>query len=630
MRPKKRKKIEGKISIHPKGFGFVSSNGPEPLEVFIPPRALANAMDGDLVEAEILAKSSKGFDGRVTKILSRSHKKFVCIVTDIKPDNTIMLHSQLFGEEKKIILQGAEKHKLTIGDRILTSLEKTKQNVILCKFKEHLGNIEEAKMDTAIAIIDHGIRHEFPNSVIKEARALTIDKKIPKARVDFTKTTTVTIDPTDAKDYDDALSIEKFKGGGYRLGIHIADVSHFVTPDSSLDREAIKRANSTYFPSQVVPMLPEELSNDLCSLKEGVNRYTASILVDFNQEGEVTGYKIFKAVINSDKRFTYEEAREVLDGKKKSPYKKELDLMVELCKLLKNQRKTRGSVELAMTETVVELDDEKRPIGTKQYEYDITHQMVEEFMLKANEIVAKDLIKRGKESIFRVHEEPDSSTLGDFFTFVRLLGYNLPPNPNEKDIQQLFERSQKSRFLEQVAIRYIRSMKLASYSNVNIGHYGLSLEHYTHFTSPIRRYSDLVIHRLLFDQIDYTKEQLEVIAKTCSEKERKSFKAEMSVVRLKKLRYLDKLFEEDPYRFFDAIITMVKENGIFFDLTFLGFEGFLPISRLGKEYFTYREDRKMMVGERSNQKFALGDKIKVEIESLDLIYGECEWALSKK
>ncbi|MBI3237037.1 MAG: RNB domain-containing ribonuclease, partial [Chlamydiales bacterium] len=282
--------------------------------------------------------------------------------------------------------------------------------------------------------------------------------------------------------------------------VHIADVAHYVKPGSALDQEAIIRCNSTYFPGTCIPMLPEQLSNELCSLKPEVVRLTVSVLMDFDKEGTLIGHEVVRSCIYSAKRFTYFEAKDVLDKKVKSPYAKSLELMVELCQLLKKKRHERGSIDFALPETVILIDEKGEPTGVKKIEYDITHQLVEEFMLKANEMVAKELNLRKRPVLYRVHEEPSEENFTDFYQFARSLGFTLPAKPTPIDIQEMFDEAKKSPHSHQLSVAFIRSMRLAQYSPNNIGHFGLALEHYSHFTSPIRRYSDLVTQRLLFNE----------------------------------------------------------------------------------------------------------------------------------
>ncbi|MBI2812248.1 MAG: RNB domain-containing ribonuclease, partial [Candidatus Melainabacteria bacterium] len=409
--------------------------------------------------------------------------------------------------------------------------------------------------------------------------------------------------------------------------VHIADVAHYVTADSPLDKEAVLRCNSTYFPGACVPMLPEELSNELCSLKPDVVRLTVSVLMDFDKNGTLLKHEVVRSYIKSQKRFTYFEAKDVLDGKTKSPHAKTLKLMVELCLLLKKKRYERGSIDFALPEIVLVLDEKGEPQGMKRIEYDITHQLVEEFMLKANETVALELHKRGKELIYRVHEEPQEENFEDFLKFARTLGFKVPVKPNNADLQALFEEARKTPSFSQLSVAFIRSMRLAQYSPDNVGHFGLALEHYCHFTSPIRRYSDLIIERLLFDE-EPKDISLEKIAQRCSEQERVSFRAEMSVKTLKKLRLLNRYFQEDPAREYNAVITKIKPFGLFFELQDLMLEGFLHISELENDYFVYDEARNLLYGRSSGKVHRMGEPVVVRLTRVDLIQLESGWMLN--
>ncbi len=626
MSTAKKGLLQGKLSLHSKGFGFVSPTNEEHDDVFIPASQLKGSIDGDIVEIQVMGKSGKGYEGKVVKLVKRERKHIVGVVLQVLKTGEASIYSPVVGEEREIILTKEENKKWRQGDRVLMEIEKTTPAKIFCKFTKLFGNIEDASIDTEVAIAEYQIRNEFPKSVVAQALEFSDKNSITKdGRVDLTDLDCMTIDPIDAKDYDDALSIKKDAKGNYHLGVHIADVSHFVQIGSPLDREAFKRSNSTYFINGVVPMLPHELSSDLCSLKEKVNRLTASVLMEFDSKGTLLKYKIVRSIINSRKRFSYESAKEVLDGKLESPYLKDLNLLVELALHLKKHRKSRGSVELSMPEIRLQVDSNGVPNGYTRIDYDITHQMVEEFMLKANEIVAKHLLDQGKDAIFRIHDEPSPENMKEFYGYARLLGFKVPAEPTDDDLIQLFEMAQSSPMLDQLAIRFIRSMKLAIYSENNVGHFGLALENYTHFTSPIRRYSDLIVHRLLFDET--YKPNLKLVALWCTEQERKSFKAEMSVIKLKKLRYLEKILAETKDKIFNVTITNIKSMGIFFDLDFIGFEGFIHVSNLGKEYFHFDEKRRVFTGDSTGMTFNLGKPIQVVLNTIDLLIQECNWTL---
>ncbi len=626
--------VKGVIKMHFRGFGFVhiENSKVSSQDIFIPKHLTQNAVDGDLVEVLINTDvvSEKGPEGKVVAILSRSRTHMAGILQQ-EEDGGGSVYVPLLGVHQKVLLQPTQERILKAGDRIVMEVVEwgSKERATLCRFSHYLGNIFDPSCDVTAAIEEFGIRSDFPNEVVQEAQALgqRVSQSEIQKREDLRHLTTLTIDPDTAKDFDDALSVELLEGGGYRLGVHIADVSHYVQPGSALDEEALLRCNSTYFPRLCVPMLPGALSENLCSLKANVNRLTVSVFMQIDGEGNVTDYRITKGVIKSAKRFTYKEAKAVLDGEKQSKHLPMLQQMVELCALLKKKRYERGSLEFSLPEIVILVDEAGVPSKTDCIAYDITHQMVEEFMLKANETVAIELHKRGKHLPYRIHDVPADESLRDFALVASAFGFRLPDLPNPQDMQKLFEQANKTAYGSYLASSYIRRMRLAAYSADNIGHYGLSLTHYCHFTSPIRRYIDLVIHRILFDGSDDLT-YLQQVALQSSEKERISAKAENSVVTLKKLRLLEQMQNKDPYREYDAIITQVKNFGFYFEMIDLMLEGFIHISEIGDDYYLYDEAEMRLRGDRSGAVYCPGDKISVILKSADLIYQQSHWYLA--
>ncbi|HEV8051474.1 MAG TPA: VacB/RNase II family 3'-5' exoribonuclease, partial [Parachlamydiaceae bacterium] len=478
------------------------------------------------------------------------------------------------------------------------------------------------------AIEEYELRKEFPARATEEAHQYGTRVSVTeiKKREDLRGLTCFTIDPDTAKDFDDAVSLTKDDKGHFHLGVHIADVSHYVHSGTALDIEAQLRCNSTYFPAFCLPMLPRELSDNLCSLKPNVNRLTASVLMEFDPEGTLIDYRMTRSVIKSCKRFTYREAKAVLDGKKTSVHLDALKLMVDLCGLLKKKRYERGSIEFGLPELVIMVDQEGIPTHTDYVVYDITHQLVEEFMLKANETVAWHLTKQGKNLTYRVHDVPAEENLKDFSILAGAFGFELSPTPTPREIQKLFDEAMDTANGQYLATSYIRRMRLAVYSSDNIGHYGLSLEHYCHFTSPIRRYVDLVAHRLLFGENE-TKEKLEMVAARCSEQERISAKAENSVVLLKKLRLLEAQYKVNPQKQYDAVVTKVKNFGVYFEIVELMLEGYLHVSELENDYFVFNDVESILKGRHHGQVYKAGDKITVMPKEVNLILLDSKWEL---
>ena len=636
LKQKQQETITGTLRVHARGFGFVVPDhaADSPQDIFIPKHLTDGAVDGDRVEVLVdpESKSEKGPEGRIASILKRGRTHLAGTIHHFGKKGEMVAYVPLLGSTKPALVRAPEGTPLNVGDRIIMKVIQwgSMQEETICELSHIIGNISDPSIDNQAAIEEFDLHNIFPQKAIDEALAFgdSVTKADMKGREDFTQLETFTIDPDTAKDFDDALSLQKDEKGNYLLIVHIADVAHYVKPGSFLDQEAAVRCNSTYFPGFCLPMLPEELSNNLCSLKAKVIRLTVSVAMVFDAEGTLTNHRILRGYIKSAKRFTYEEAFAVIEGKKKSPYGPTLKLMVELCRLLKKKRYERGSIDFALSDTFVEINDKGEPIGIKTVEYDISHQLVEEFMLKANEVVAKHLTDAKKPVLYRVHEEPAQENFQDFLALARFLGFTIPAEPTTQDLQKLFEAAKNSPFAHQLSVGFIRSMKLACYSPENIGHYGLSLEHYCHFTSPIRRYTDLITERLLFNE-EPKDLDAEKIAEQCSAQERVSFKAESSVKLLKKLRLLDKYNNEDPDRVYPVVVTKIKPFGLFFELPQIALEGFLHISELGNDYFYHNPERNTLTGRTTGRILSLGDTIKVALTSIDCILLETKWMIKK-
>lgn len=626
--------VKGLLHMHPRGFGFVT---PEDTtlygqDIFIPKHLTQNAVDGDVVEVLVNNDviSDKGPEGKIVTILNRGRTHFAGIIRTSDRYGEILAYVPLLGMSQRVVVQPCAEKPLKVGDRIVMEVLDwgSKETETLCKMSHYLGHISDPGCDVKAAIEEYELRNIFPTQAVEEAQSYgkVVPQKEIKAREDFRDKVCFTIDPDTAKDFDDAVGVTKDKKGGFELTVHIADVSHYVKPGTALDNEAKLRCNSTYFPGTAIPMLPRELSDNLCSLKPDVNRLTVTVIMHFDNTGEMKDYRITRSVIKSAKRFTYKEAKLVLDGKKTSEHAPTLRLMVELCGLLKKKRYERGSLEFAMPELVIKVDENGVPVGTDYVAYDITHQLVEEFMLKANETVATHLNKIGKNLTYRVHDEPAEENMKDFSALASAFGFQISEKPTPAELQKLFDEAMDSPYGQYLATSYIRRMRLAMYSSDNIGHYGLGLTHYCHFTSPIRRYVDLVVHRILFGESD-EKETLEMISSQCSEQERISAKAENNVVLLKKLRLLQSIQNASPHKEFEAVVTRVKNFGISFEVLELMLESFLHVSELENDYYVFEESSMRLRGTRSGGSYSSGDKITVLLKDVDLILLESKWNL---
>ena len=616
LKLKKRQDLTtaGTIRMHPRGFGFLVPDDRKafPQDIFIPQRYTLGAVDGDRVEVCVRSDyvSPKGPEGKITKILKRGRSHVAGVITYAGKQNQLFAFAPLLGEENIINILPSKERQLNVGDRIIIHVKEwgSHKKESLGEMSAYIGHISDPSLDIAAAVEEYELYDSFSENTLEEARSFgqTVSTKDFKNREDLRDLNCLTIDPETAKDFDDALSLTRDKKGMYHLGVHIADVSHYVKPGSYLDREATQRCNSVYFPGQVFPMLPHELSSHLCSLKPNVNRLAISVLMVLDKEGSIVSHKITKSVIRSKKRLSYEQAKEILDKKRKSKFLNELNSLVELCHLLKKKRAQRGCIEFALPDISMKLTEKGEVAKIDFVEYDITHQLVEEFMLLANEVVATSLSQKGKPLTYRIHDEPNPESLRDFASIASSFGFNLSKDPTNEELQNLFDEVRQHPLGQFLATCFIKSMKLASYSTQNIGHYGLGLEYYTHFTSPIRRYIDLVVHRVLFDEVDQNQD-LEKIAIACSEQERLSAKAEQSVLYLKKLRYLDTLLS-DKKNLFEASVVSIKPFGIIFELKEILFEGLIPM--------------------HSSHDYKVGDKLKVKLLDVDLVSRRTEWTLN--
>ncbi|MCB1181239.1 MAG: VacB/RNase II family 3'-5' exoribonuclease [Chlamydiia bacterium] len=626
---KSEKIVIGTIRVHPRGFGFVEPEDRSIEQIFIPPFLLGGAVEGDVVEILVSEKpNEKGPEGKVCHIIKRGRSHIAGTITHLIGKKKALAYTPLLGTRTPVTVNSTS--SLKPGDRVVIHVTSwtSKGEGPKGKIMRVLGSISDPSVDLIACIEEYNLPDSFELQAIEEANALgiSVSENECQNRKDLRNLVCMTIDPETAKDFDDALSITKDKTGIYHLGVHIADVSHYVKRDSFLDKEARERCNSIYFPGVCIPMLPEALSNELCSLKPKVDRLAVSVLMKLSSDGKILDYEIVRSVIHSRKRFSYEEAKLVLDRKKKSPYFKHLKLFVELCRLLKKERYQRGSIEFALPDVQILVDEKGKPEGLKLVEYDITHQLVEEFMLKTNEIVATHLSKMGKPLTYRIHDEPSVENLKEFAYLASLFGFKVSEIPTMEELQTLFDQARGSPHGQFLATSFIRSMKLASYSCENIGHYGLMLDHYTHFTSPIRRYIDLIVHRVLFNDNGHN---LEEIAFKCSEQERLSAKAENSMIRLKKLRLLLKRQKETPRQPWKATVTTVKPMGFAFELDELLIEGFIHVSKIGRDFYTFNEKKKSLIGSHFHEVFTSGDSIIVTLKGVNLITGEAHFELAK-
>lgn len=624
--------IEGVLFVNRKGVGFVSHDSLTE-DVEIPSHKLDSAFHGDTVKVLLYPKSDRRRQGEVTEVLERAQTHFVGTLEEkegkmfLKPDNA-RIH-RVFSVEQKENLK--PKYK-AYGE--VTSWGDDK-NAPTINITEVLGEKGDHEAEMRSIVLAHDIDTSFPNVVEKEAEALKKEHKIStEGRLDLRDRKTCTIDPHNAKDFDDALSVKNLGNGKYEIGIHIADVSHFVRLGTELDLEARERAFSVYLVDRTIPMLPEILSNDLCSLNPNEEKYAFSALFEMDMEGNIHSEKFSKSVIESDKRFTYQEAQQVLDGKLQSPLYEELKILETISHAMRKDRARQGAIDFDTEEVEIELDEAKRPIKITKKERLETMRIVEDFMLLANKQVAKFLAHNTdvKTSVYRVHDKPNPEKLESLSILLKALGFKTLKdlvNISPKDIQKLIRMVEDKPGEQTVKTAILRSMAKATYTTTNIGHFGLAFEYYTHFTSPIRRYPDLMIHRILQGALEHNKQKddlytrYENILRKATEKEIAAMEAERDSIRMKQVEYM----KEKVGEIFTGKISGMTEWGVYIEEVNTKIEGMVRIKDLGDDYFMFDEKTYSITGSHTKKKFALGDEVKVRLVGVNVDDRTIDWTL---
>ncbi|ETF40605.1 hypothetical protein CpecA_0499 [Chlamydia pecorum IPTaLE] len=626
--------IPGTLFVHPKKrFGFVSPDHPEahPYDIFIPERDLKRALDGDQVLVSIPSSSThkEKIRGSITSVLSRGKATLVGTITALDSPLKAKVFISSFGETP-IAAKLLPGRTYKIGDRVLlrtppwTQKPAAKEPLPL-EMKEFIGNINNAKADFSTIKAEYNLEEEFPEEALQEASQFS-QKHITqtlRTRKDLRDLLCFTIDSVTAKDFDDAVSLTYDNNNNYILGVHIADVSHYVTPHSHLDKEAEKRCNSVYFPGKVIPMLPSALSDNLCSLKPNVDRLAVSVFMTFSKNGNLSDYQIFRSVIRSKYRMTYDEVDNILEKKQTHPISKTLHAMKSLSKKLADIREQRGCIRFVLPSYTMSLDNLQEPVALVENHQTDSHKLIEEFMLKANEIIAYHISHQGITLPFRIHEPPNDDNLISFQEIAKSMGFDITLTPTqEPDYQYLLQTTTSGHPLEQVVhSQFVRSMKTASYSIENKGHYGLKLDYYTHFTSPIRRYIDLIVHRLLFNPMAIDETRLELIVRSCSTQERITAKAESAFESIKKARFLSKFLQEQPNSVYPAYIITYSSEGLTFTVPEFYHEGFIPTAQLPKEYTL----KKKTPIDSLPSHLKPGASLKVKLASVNLLTQEIIW-----
>jgi ribonuclease R len=619
-------KIVGKfVMAENKSFGFVLPLKGRGKDIFIPERYFKTAFNGDIVEVRLLAQSKgKSLEGEIVKIIERSKNEVIGTLHEsgsfffVVPDESVF-HKDVFIPKSKL-KNAKDGDKVVVGKIKWENPAYHPEGEVL----EILGRAGTYDVEIAALAREFDLPYRFPRKVLKEAEKISsvIPPSEIKKRKDLRKENIFTIDPKDAKDFDDAVSVKKLKNGNFLVGIHIADVSHYIPEDSHLFKEAYKRGNSTYFVNKVIPMLPEKLSNNICSLVPGKDRLTYSVLVELTPRTKIVKYEIVKSVIHSKRRFTYEEVQKILD-EKKGDFAEDLLLLNSIARKLKRKRAAKGSIDFIRPEVEFTLDKKGFPVDVKLKKITESHELIEELMLLANRIVAKHPnIKKSNmyPFIYRVHDLPEEEKIREFASFVKSLGYKYDLN-RAGDPRQLRELLEKVKGKEEEALVNevaIRSMAKAIYSTENIGHFGLGFKYYTHFTSPIRRFADLIVHKLIFDFVNkkparFSLNTLEDFAKQASERERNSVQAERVSVKLKQMEYLRQRLGD----VFHGVISGVTSFGIFVQLTESLADGMIALRDMEDDFYIYDEKNYLIKGKHTGKSFRLGDKIKVQLVRID-------------
>ncbi|MBO8131104.1 MAG: ribonuclease R [Candidatus Marinimicrobia bacterium] len=621
------KTVTGTITLKSKGFGFVKTDSGN--EIFIGSYDILNAFDGDKVLVHVYKKQKgKLPEGKVVKILERATKtfygtlkrrggKFYLLPEKPEHPTEILITNKIPGmKDGKLVevknLRWDDPNAYTTGEVV-----------------KIIGDFKSPYKDIEVVIKMFDLPREFPKALLKEVDELenpNITEEL-KYRKDLRDKEIFTIDPINARDFDDAVSIEINEKGNYLLGIHISDVSHFVKPGTLLDREALKRGLSVYFAETVIPMLPERLSGDLCSLKPGEERLTITIDMELDRKGNLLNYDIYQSVIESKRRFTYEEVQEIIDTGK-GDFADTLKLMRDVSKLLYDKRRMTGSIDFDIPEPVFEMGREGIPLDIRPSIRLDSHRLIEEFMLLANKTVAEHIsITRKSEKlpfIYRVHEKPSEEAINNLYDILARLGLSMkkPEQFNPSDLQEILEKVEKFPFKNLVEILALRSMAKAKYSTKPIGHFGLAFKYYTHFTSPIRRYPDLMVHRLLKyyeekrgkEEIRLLRRRLRNIAKKSSENELKSLEAEREYIKIKQTRFLKNKIGDR----FKGIISGIANYGFFVEISDFLVDGFVHVRTLYDDYYVYDGENHAIVGKKYGKKYRLGDIVEVIIKEVSI------------
>ncbi|MBE5988601.1 MAG: ribonuclease R [Paenibacillaceae bacterium] len=627
---------------HQKGFGFVSVEGFEK-DIFIPEDKTGGALHGDtvLISAEAEGSGGKRAEGRVIKVLQHANEEIIGFYQKNKNFGFVIPDNQKISKDI-FIPQGKDMgavngHKVVVKITDFGGEGKKPEGVI----KEILGHVNDPGTDILSIVRAYGLPEEFPDSVMKQVESVpdSISGKDMQGRLDLRELQTVTIDGEDAKDLDDAITISK-KDGAYTLGVHIADVTNYVTEHSPLDEEALKRGTSVYLVDRVIPMLPHKLSNGICSLNQGEDRLALSCIMEIDGDGTVTGHRIAETVINVDRRMTYTAVNAIITDHDEATMKEYeafipmFEQMKELADILREKRKKRGSIDFDFPETKVILDERGKPLEIKPYDRNSATKIIEDFMLMANETVAEDYFWQEIPFLYRTHDNPDPEKMKSLATLINNFGYSIRFHNGEvypKEVQKLLANAEDTPEEALISRLALRSMKQAKYTVGNTGHFGLAAKYYTHFTSPIRRYPDLQIHRIIKEnlrsglsekRVSHYDKLLMQVAVQSSSLERRADEAERETIKLKKCEYMSRYIGQE----FEGVISGVTNWGLYVELPNT-VEGLIHVNDLQDDYYHFDEEHYELVGEMTRKTFKLGQPIRVIVSGTDKLLRTIDFIL---